>query len=123
MTSHGFPSSRRLHHTREFDHVFNRNRFRVSTREFLILAVPNETNESRLGMVIGKKVSPRAVDRNRVKRIVREVFRTTEIPAVDIVVLARRPAVDRPGRILSELLSKTFVAIGEKYDLEGWVKT
>ncbi len=30
---------------------------------------------SRLGLIVGKKALPRAVDRNRVKRILRECFR------------------------------------------------
>ena len=39
-------------------------------------------------MVVAKKLLPRAVDRNRVKRCVRETFRLhrSELPACDFVV-------------------------------------
>jgi ribonuclease P protein component len=44
-----------------------------------------------LGLVIGKKNVPTAVARNKIKRVVREAFRLTELPvAVDLVFLARK---------------------------------
>jgi len=49
----------------------------------------------RLGMVIGKKLLRRAVDRNRVKRCIREGFRLQypALPACDLIVrLIARPA-------------------------------
>lgn len=58
----------------------------------LILATPNELGWPRLGLVIGKKNIRLAVQRNRAKRLIRESFRLRQqaIPALDIVVLARR---------------------------------
>lgn len=56
-------------------------------------AVPG--SEARLGMVIGKKLLRRAVDRNRVKRCIRECFRRRRpaLPACDLIVrLISRPA-------------------------------
>jgi len=47
-----------------------------------------------LGLVIAKRFLPLAVQRNRVKRLVREGFRRSrsELPAIDIIVrLARKP--------------------------------
>lgn len=43
---------------------------------------------SRLGLVVGKKQLKRAVDRNRVKRVLREVFRRqrSRLPCCDLVV-------------------------------------
>ncbi len=42
--------------------------------------------------MISKKSARRAVDRNRIKRLTRESFRLQQhrLPAVDIVILARR---------------------------------
>lgn len=51
-------------------------------------------------MAIGRRVATRAVVRNRMKRIVREVFRVSTLPALDVVVLARPGA----GKIESERL-------------------
>lgn len=42
----------------------------------------------RLGLVVGKRVLRRAVDRNRAKRLIREAFRVsaTSLPELDVVV-------------------------------------
>lgn len=53
---------------------------------------------ARLGLVVGKKLLRRAVDRNRVKRCLRDVFRRQrqDLPECDLVVrLIGRPPV--PG--------------------------
>ena len=46
----------------------------------------------RLGLVVGKKNLPGAVDRNALKRIVREAFRErrSELPACDIMIRLRQ---------------------------------
>jgi len=52
----------------------------------------NGLSQARIGIIASRRVAPRAVDRNRMKRMVREVFRTlVERPAgFDIVVELRR---------------------------------
>ncbi len=55
---------------------------------------PEGDTDARLGLVIGKKLLKRAVDRNRVKRIVREQFRLRRaaLPVCDLIVrLASKP--------------------------------
>lgn len=69
------------------------------------MARPNQSGYARLGMVVGKRLLSRAVDRNRVKRCARESFRQVraELPACDFVVrLLARPA---PGNEVRELVS------------------
>ncbi len=63
-----------------------------------------EHNDARLGVVVAKKLLKKAVDRNRVKRIIREQFRRRRVslPAHDLIVrLAAKP---RPldGKVLAE---------------------
>lgn len=74
----------------EFSRVF-KNPVRSSDRFFTILAVPNEISHARLGLAISKKNAKRAVDRNRIKRLVRESFRLNmhRMPAIDLVVMAK----------------------------------
>ncbi len=52
----------------------------------------NDTGEARLGLAIAKKQVRRAVDRNRIKRVVRESFRhhQKQLASMDCVVMARR---------------------------------
>jgi ribonuclease P protein component len=52
-----------------------RSGIRVSTRNFIARALANELAIARLGLVAGRRAAPRAVDRNRAKRLVREAFR------------------------------------------------
>jgi ribonuclease P protein component len=84
-----FPRQHRLRSKVEFDRVFERNS-RSSDAYFSVLARPNETGHARLGLAESKKAAPDAVDRNRIKRLVREHFRNcTALPALDFVVSAR----------------------------------
>jgi ribonuclease P protein component len=85
----------RLTKTDEFSSVFG---FRKAIRGKLLMLhyQPRAAGltEARLGLVVGKKLLKRAVDRNRVKRIIREQFRClrTTLPACDLVVrLAVKP--------------------------------
>jgi ribonuclease P protein component len=65
---------------------------------FKVLGRLAQQQNSRLGMAVSPKVDKRAVQRNRLKRLIRESFRTHYVsdaglhPVVDIVVLPRRAA-------------------------------
>lgn len=56
-----------------------------------------KNGEGRLGISISKKVLKRATDRNRIKRLLREVYREIreEIPRVDVHVVAREGDLER----------------------------
>ena len=77
MSSHKFPVNHRLVHAHEFDRVFKECEFRIGNAALLFLAKPNHQGFNRLGMVVSKKSVPLAVDRNRIKRQIRETFRKT----------------------------------------------
>lgn len=59
---------------------------------------------ARIGLAVSRKVSPRAVVRNRIKRCVRESFRQAraELPSLDIVVLAKREAAAADNSALND---------------------
>lgn len=65
---------------------------RVSSKHFLILSRNLELKEPRLGIIVAKKHVKLAVQRNRIKRLLRESFRCKRysIPGLDIVVLAKK---------------------------------
>ena len=71
-----------------FDHVDGK----VSTKEILCLSRKNTLNHPRLGIIIAKKNVKLAVQRNRIKRVLRESFRHQQhsLPAVDCIILAKR---------------------------------
>lgn len=87
-----FGKSLRLLKSAEFQVVFNNAPLRASHQHFLILAKPNKLETPRLGLVIAKKYIRLSVQRNRVKRLIRESFRHQQehLQGLDVIVLARR---------------------------------
>ncbi len=51
----------------------------------------NQLPHARLGVVVAKRLAPRAVTRNAIKRITREIFRVSALPAIDCVVRLSKP--------------------------------
>jgi ribonuclease P protein component len=58
---------------------------------FVVRALVRQSGPARLGIIVSRKALARAVERNRVKRLVRETFRACghELPPTDVVVLVR----------------------------------
>ena len=106
------PRDARLVHKADFDRVFADNQ-RARTSYVMVMARPNQVGYPRLGMVIAKRLLARSVDRNRVKRCVRESFRQVlpELPACDFVV--RLIAKPIPGDEARDL-SRTFKRAGQR---------
>lgn len=109
-----FPRLRRLRSKVEFDRVFEQNA-RSSDAYFSVLARPNTTGHARLGLAVSKKAAPDAVDRNRIKRHVREHFRTSPaLPALDFVVSARSAAAAAPAAALRASLAHHWLKVIER---------
>jgi ribonuclease P protein component len=113
------PGSRRgrLSRSADFDRVFRQGRSQGG-RELILYVFPRGEDQSapRLGLSVSRKVGS-AVERNRVKRLVREAFASGEVtlPAgTDAVVVARpeaRALAEREGmagiaRALGELIER-----------------
>jgi len=64
-----------------------------------ILVLPNRSDTARLGIVASKKLG-HAVQRNRAKRLIRDLFRRHRsnlgTAGVDVVVIPRRELLDAP---------------------------
>ena len=87
-----FDKSLRMLNAGDYQAVFDQSCLKVSTAELLFLANTNGLGHPRLGLVIAKKNVRHAVQRNRLKRIIRESFRLqrSRLPGIDVIVLARR---------------------------------
>ena len=101
----GLPREARLRRPAEFA-ALRTSSGRLGGRCFLLRYAPNAFGHARLGLAISKRVSKRAVERNRIKRLVRESFRHVrwQLPAVEVLVMAREQAagVDGP-QLLTQL--------------------
>jgi ribonuclease P protein component len=105
-----FPKSARLRTAAEFRKVYEKGAKRVS-RSFVLFALVNEIEHSRFGLTTPRKLG-RAHERNRVKRRVREILRTSRkgIPSgFDYVLNPRRSALERN---LKELRAELLVLLG-----------
>jgi len=123
MTGQGFPPHYRLHESREFDAVFKASKYRVSGSKMLLLSVDNHLGYSRLGMVVGKKSVAKSVQRSRIKRAIRESFRTlcnqnTELDVnqvgVDIVIVTRSGVALLDNQRLAHILAKNWLSLSSK---------
>ena len=86
-----FPKSVRLLKPADYGKVFDDVQLKVPHRNFLILAAPNKLGHARVGLIFSKKNLRHAVQRNRIKRQVRETFRLQQdLPSLDIIVLGRQ---------------------------------
>ena len=101
----GLPRPARLKRQGDFRRVFAHPTKSVDAY-FTVLARRNDSRPARIGLAISKKHARRAVDRNRLKRIVRESFRQHRylLHGIDFVVLCRHGALISPNsRLLFSL--------------------
>ncbi len=90
--SQDFSREKRLLTPRHFKAVFDSPTGKVPGKNLLLLARNNDLDHPRLGLVIGKKSVKLSVERNRLKRLMRESFRHHQDNLVgwDIVIVARK---------------------------------
>lgn len=101
-----FPRQARLTHSRDFERVFRSATVRGRHGALRLSAVANRMHSARLGLVVGKRALPRAHERNRAKRVLRETFRRRRraLPAMDIVVQVTGDASNAAYRASLEAL-------------------
>ena len=70
---------------------------RLSGQTFRVEYRASPSGVARLGMAVSRRVSKRAVVRNRIRRVIRESFRLSQatLPEFDMLLIARTHAVER----------------------------
>lgn len=104
----------RLKTPAEFQSVYSSKQWGGSKHFTFNVLANNLDQQNTLGVTVSKKVSKRAVDRNHLKRIMREFFRhrQSDLNGVNLVLTAK-PSSKRAGKVeqresLEELWSKVL---------------
>jgi ribonuclease P protein component len=81
-----------------------------------MVVLPRRDDGARLGMAISRRHARRAVERSRIKRLVRETFRQhrATLPPVDVVVMLRGKAAGVPNAVLRDGLQRLWRLLEER---------
>ena len=109
--SSGFTAAQRLLRAEGYDHVVHAEN--LTDKSFRVFFVRNGKKNARLGIVASKRILAGAVQRNHVKRMIRETFRRHSIRAqqLDLVVMVRSSDAQA---LLTKGLITLFCRIEEK---------
>ncbi len=109
------PEQRRLRRKSDFEAAYARGR-RFGNGFFAVTAKPNEIGGPRLGLAVSVKNAGSSVERNRLRRTIRESFRLHqhELPPVDLVVSARGGARNAAGPELRASLVSLWKKVTEQ---------
>jgi len=113
LASEGLPGRHRLRRRFEYRAVQSKGR-RFVSRSFLGFYLLDRKGDARLGVTVSRKVG-NAVQRNRMKRLVREWFRrakTTLPKGVDLVLIFRHGVGEIPAIALRDELRAFESALG-----------
>ena len=108
--SHSFPKQARILNGSGYSSVLRRPQKKLVTGPVQIKARDNGLELARLGLVVPKRGTAKAHDRNRMKRTIREQFRLTRnsLPPKDMVVqVFSQVSVEQ----LRDILSRQFTAL------------
>jgi len=89
----------------------------VASRSFVLFGLPNSLPGTRLGITVTKKYGG-AVERNRAKRVVREIFRRNRaelLPPLDLVVNVRSAIRDEPFSRLEREFVQRFRKLAREF--------
>jgi ribonuclease P protein component len=99
-----------------FKTVFSKP-IRFHSQYFTVLIRENSIKNNRIGFAVAKKKVKLAVQRNRIKRLVRESFRLNQhnLPTVDMVIMAKSGIDLLDNKIITEQIEKIWRKIIQRH--------
>ena len=116
MVTYEFTRESRLLTPGQFQAVFSKP-LRFGSHHITVLITPNSDKINRLGLAIAKKRVKLAVQRNRIKRQIRESFRLHqhELPGVDMVIMVKSGTDKLDNREIKQQLEKIWRKIIQRH--------
>jgi ribonuclease P protein component len=118
----GFPRAARLLKHSDFERVYKQGRRHFSPH-MTVFFLPQAGGSARIGFTVGRVLGG-AVERNRIKRRLREAVRlsrSTLQDAVDVVINPKKSMLTLEFAVVLEEVGRAFTVIGGK--LEGKIKS
>ena len=112
------PAQRRLRRKLDFEATYARGR-RFGDEFFSVITCPNDMGQPRLGLAVAVRTAGSGVERNRIRRTIRESFRLHQhqLPSVDLVVSARPRSRGAPGAELRASLDALWEKVSREKSL------
>lgn len=83
MKNFGYSKDVKLKQKKEIDLLFAKGKWQTCGNIRVIFSPQNYTSKLQVGVSVSKKLYKRAVDRNRIKRLLREAFRLNKLAFKD----------------------------------------
>ncbi len=109
-SNYSFTKKYKINKPAQYSHIFSKPK-RIVDKKFIIIAKLNKEKYPRLGLAISKKSIKLSVQRNRIKRLIKEYFRKEVIPCnapIDFVVMAKKNIQNDDNKSLTLSLSVNF---------------
>lgn len=110
------PFKNRLTKRKDIEAVFRYGNF-FSFGDIYLKAAKNELKETRIGIIVGLKFSRKAVERNRIKRQIREIIHAKLNRIKKGFDIALIPKKSEEGRLDKDDLEKSIEEVFEKSNL------
>jgi ribonuclease P protein component len=109
------PAQRRLRRKADFNAAYARGR-RFGNGFFGVTAFVNDKGGPRLGLAVAVRAAGGGVERNRIRRLIRESFRLHqhELPSVDLIISARARVKDAARAELRASLVELWKKVSEQ---------
>jgi ribonuclease P protein component len=112
------PAAHRLRSSADIARVYKRGSHGGSGGVLTVKAAPSGRPQTRAVVVVGKKVSKKAVLRNRIRRRLTEALRgdlATVAPGYDIVVSVHADISETPAPAIREHLTRALTRAGVRH--------
>ena len=116
MVTYEFTRESRILTPSQFQTVFSKP-LRFGSSHITVLITPNTDNSNRLGLAIAKKRVKLAVQRNRIKRQIRESFRLNQhdLPNIDMVIMVKSGTDQLENKQIRQQLEKIWRKIIQRH--------